>query len=129
MSERAWYRSIYWRIAIGFIVFLAVMLAVQGGLFLWIVARADGALPPSSLVDFANVIASDLGNEIEQDAHVDLSRYMHDHYGEMTRGVFVIMDNGRFFANRPPIRQDAVIERAREWRARGATPRTRRTRA
>jgi signal transduction histidine kinase len=122
MSERAWYRSIYWRIAIGFIVFLAVMLVLQGGLFLWIVARAGGDLPTRSLVEFANVIASDLGNEIEQDPRVNIDRYMHEHYGDMTRSVFVIMGDGRFFGNRAPIREEAVVARAREWQAKGALP-------
>lgn len=122
MSERAWYRSIYWRIAIGFIVFLAVMLIVQGGLFLWIVARDEGALPTPSLVEFANVIASDVGNEIEQDPKVDIDRYVREHYGQMSRAVFVIMADGRFFGTRPLIRRDALTTRAREWLAKGAPP-------
>jgi two-component system OmpR family sensor kinase len=120
MSERVWYRSIYWRIAIGFIVFLAVMLAAQGGLFLWIVARADGALPAHSLVEFANVIASDLGNEIEQDPRVDIGRYIRDHYGQMSRRVFVVMPDGRFFASHAVARSAAVVDRAKEWLAKGA---------
>ena len=32
---RVWYRSLYWRIALGFVAFLALMLAAQGALFLW----------------------------------------------------------------------------------------------
>jgi len=68
------------------------------------------------------VIASDLGNEIEQDARVDINRYVGDHYGQMSRGVFVVMDDGRFFGNRPPINRDAVVTRAAEWRAKGEPP-------
>jgi HAMP domain-containing protein len=120
MSERVWYRSIYWRIAIGFIVFLAVMLAAQGGLFLWIVARADGALPAHSLIEFANVVASDLGNEIEQAPGVDIGRYIRDHYGQMSRRVFVVMPDGRFFASHAVARSAAVVDRAKEWLAKGA---------
>jgi signal transduction histidine kinase len=120
MSERAWYRSIYWRIAIGFILFLAVMLVLQGGLFLWIVARADGALPSHALIDFASVIASDIGNEIEQDPKVDIGRYVGDHYGLMSRHVFVVMADGRFFATHPVPHSAAIVSRAKEWLARGA---------
>src|SRR5512142_2597091 len=108
MSERVWYRSIYWRLAIGFIVFLAVILVVQGGLFLWIVARDEGALPTHSLVEFANIIASDIGNELEQDPRADVGRYVRDRYGEMARAVFVIMADGRFFGTRPFVRPDAL---------------------
>lgn len=120
MSERAWYRSIYWRIAIGFILFLAVMLVLQGGLFLWIVARADGALPSHALVDFASVIASDVGNEIEQDPKVDIGRYIRDHHGQMSRRIFVVMADGRFFATHPVPQSAAIVDRAKEWLARGA---------
>ncbi len=123
MSERAWYRSIYWRIAIGFVLFLAVMLAVQGGLFLWIVSRTGGTLPArETLVDFANVIASDVGNEIEQDPKVDVEAYLRHHYGDMWRSVFIVMADGRFFASRSPINRDDLIGRAREWQASGAPP-------
>ena len=33
-----WYRSVYWRIALGFIGFLALMLVAQGALFMWLTA-------------------------------------------------------------------------------------------
>ncbi len=122
MSERVWYRSIYWRLAIGFIVFLAVMLIVQGGLFLWIVAGAEGALPTHSLVEFATFTASDVGDEIEHDPRVDIGRYLRERYGQMPRSVFVIMSDGRFFGTRAPIRQQAIVSRAREWLASGQPP-------
>ena len=31
MSETAWYRSLYWRVGIGFVVFLIAVLALQAG--------------------------------------------------------------------------------------------------
>lgn len=129
MSERAWHRSIYWRIAIGFIVFLAVMLMVQGGLFVWLIARDDSALSTHSLVEFANVIASDVGNEIEQDPRVDIGRYVSDHYGQMSRTVFVIMSDGRLFGTRTPIRPELISNRARDWLARGQPPEAQPSRA
>ncbi len=118
-STRAWYRSIYWRIAIGFILFLAVMLIAQGALFLWIVARADGALPSHALVEFANVIASDIGNEIEQNPRTDVARYLRERYGRMSRRVYVVMSDGRLFATRTLPPPSAIADRAREWLAKG----------
>jgi len=40
MAERAWHRSLHWRIAIGFVCVLAATLAIQAGLFLWVIARS-----------------------------------------------------------------------------------------
>ena len=35
-----WYQSLYWRIAIGFLLCLALLLVVQAMLFVWLVARS-----------------------------------------------------------------------------------------
>ncbi len=45
MSEPRWYRSLYWRIALGLFAFLALMLAAQGALFLWMTDRIAGSMP------------------------------------------------------------------------------------
>ena len=45
MSDPVWYRSIYWRIAFGFIAMLAILLLSQGLLFLWLTDRIFGAAP------------------------------------------------------------------------------------
>ena len=37
-----WYRSLYWRIALGFVALLATLLAVQGTVFLWMTGRDVG---------------------------------------------------------------------------------------
>ena len=39
MPDPVWFRSLYWRIAIGFIAMLAVVLSLQAGLFLWLTGR------------------------------------------------------------------------------------------
>ena len=45
-----WYRSLYWRIAVGFIACVAILLIVQGFLFVWMMARVSvpvfGQAPP-----------------------------------------------------------------------------------
>ena len=48
--------SLYWRIAIGFIVCIAIMLAIQGVLLLWMVSRFD----PDSRTNFTLRVANDL---------------------------------------------------------------------
>ena len=54
-----WYQSLYWRIAIGFVLFLAAMLALQGGALVYLIARMDvapGPPPP----EVTRLIARDL---------------------------------------------------------------------
>ena len=46
MPERRWYRSLYWRIALGYIALLAVLLVVQTGLAVWLMDRDVGAGQP-----------------------------------------------------------------------------------
>ena len=42
-GEPRWYRSLYWRIALGLIAFLALMLTAEGALFLWTSERIAAA--------------------------------------------------------------------------------------
>ena len=44
-TRPVWYRSLYWRIAFGFVALLAVVLVLQVILFLWLTDRIVG---PSS---------------------------------------------------------------------------------
>ena len=43
-----WHRSLYWRIALGVIGLLAVMLLVQAMLFVWVVSQSGRSLPGQS---------------------------------------------------------------------------------
>src|SRR5512137_1369824 len=110
MSDRPWHRSLYWRIALGFILCLALVLVAQGLLFLWLVARADGALPSHTLLDIANVVAQDIGDELEDHPDLDVSDYIHQHYGQMMRRVSVFIA-GRAYATRGGmLNREAVTE-------------------
>jgi anti-sigma-K factor RskA len=42
IEHRVWHRSLYWRIALGFIAFLAVLLVAQALLFLVLAGRTGG---------------------------------------------------------------------------------------
>lgn len=95
MSERAWYRSLYWRIAIGFVLFLAGTLAAQAVLFLWIVVRAEGVLTPETQLKLATLVASDLGEAIGRDPQTEVGKFLVERYGGLRRPVFVVMADGR----------------------------------
>ena len=49
----SWHRSLYWRIAIGFVLFLAAMLVVQAVLFTWVISRSGETVPGQSPGRFA----------------------------------------------------------------------------
>jgi HAMP domain-containing protein len=44
----SWYKSLYWRVALGLIAFLALMLAAEAALFLWTTDRIAGSMPARS---------------------------------------------------------------------------------
>jgi signal transduction histidine kinase len=80
MPERVWYRSLYWRIALGYIALLAVVLAVQMGLVLQLSNRMWGRAvrTPAQLAD---LVAQDLAEQLRESADIDLQGYLHKHYG------------------------------------------------
>ena len=57
--ERRWYRSLYWRIAMGFVALLAVLLVAQTALAVWMTERVwgRGSRTPAELAD---TVAQDL---------------------------------------------------------------------
>jgi signal transduction histidine kinase len=89
-----WYRSLYWRIALGVVGFLAAMLIVQAILFVWAVSQSGRSLPGQSPARFGVTIALDLASALERDPQVDLARYVRDQYAQYTHPFFVMLANG-----------------------------------
>ena len=117
-----WYRSLYWRIGVGLFAFLALMLAAQGGLFLWMTERIAGSMPASSPQRLADLVSSDIGAALADDPSLDLESYVRDEFGNVFQTFLVIMRDGRTIANQdgiPPATRDALVSEA-ELRARFA---------
>jgi signal transduction histidine kinase len=115
MSKRAWYRSLYWRVGLGFVAFLALLLAVQALLFVWLVGGRPGGLPvaPERLAD---VIASDIAATLEADASADLEARVAAEFGASGLGFLVVMRDGRIVSNRdvpPPLVRATNVRLAR----------------
>ena len=89
-----WYRSLYSRIALGFVVFLAAMLVVQAVLFVWVIAQTDRAIPGGSAERFAQGVALDLSNELERDPRINIDTYIHEQYSSSSYPFTVVLDNG-----------------------------------
>jgi signal transduction histidine kinase len=90
-----WQRSLYWRIALGVVGFLAAMLAAQAMLFVWVVAQSGRTLPGQSPVRFAQMIAQDVGDALERDPELDLSHYLNEQYAQYTHPFFVMLADNR----------------------------------
>ena len=89
-----WYRSLYWRIALGVVGFLAAMLIVQAILFVWVVSQSGRSLPGQSPGRLAMTVALDLASVLERDPQTDLARYVHDQYAQYTHPFFVMLVGG-----------------------------------
>jgi signal transduction histidine kinase len=107
------YRSLYWRIGLGLIAFLALMLAAQGALFLWITDQIAGSMPANSPQRLAELVSSDIGVALADEPALDLDQYVQDQFGNVFQAFVVIMRDGRTVANDPGVSQE-LIDRLKE---------------
>jgi signal transduction histidine kinase len=87
-----WYRSFYWRIALGFVATVAVVLALQAALFLWLASTIDAVRSPTRL---AVVAAAELGEALEADPALDVDAWLTREFGRSPHRVFVVRPDGR----------------------------------
>ncbi len=90
-----WYRSLYWRIAFGFVAVLAAMLVVQAMLFVWAVSQSGRNLPGQSPARLGMSVALDLSNVLERDPQTDLAQYVREQYAQYEHPFFVMLADGR----------------------------------
>jgi len=116
MSDRYWYRSLYWRITLGLFAFLALMITAQSALFLWTSDRIAGSMPARSPRRLAALVASDVGTAISAAPTLDLEQYVRDQFGAVFQPFVVIMRDGRVASNHPgmPDALRAAIDGERE---------------
>src|SRR5678815_3089030 len=89
-----WYRSLYWRAAIALIALIAVLLAAEATLFLWLTAGKGGALPrdPSQM---ALLVSSDVSAALKANKDLDLRQHLRDEYGHYFQTILVVLPDGR----------------------------------
>ena len=128
-----WYRSLYWRIGLGLFAFLALMLAAQGALFLWMTDRVAGSMPATSPQRLADLVASDISTALAMDPALDVQQHVDEHYGSVFQAFVVVMEDGRTVSNhddvpeavRDELRAEAAQRRlflARRFPPRGFGP-------
>src|SRR5689334_9670897 len=79
--------SLYWRIAIGFIVSVGIILAIQLAVLLWMVSRADPDLRGS----FTLPLAHDIEQQLIRNPSTDVDQYVRSHHADPPRSFYVIM--------------------------------------
>jgi two-component system, OmpR family, sensor kinase len=112
MGETVWYRSLYWRIAFGFILFLAGVLAIQGALLLWLFERSESVSGPPPR-GFTRSVAADLSTALTADPALDLARYLRNTYQQRSYPFFVLMRDGRLFAAGTDTPPEELVDEAR----------------
>jgi len=113
MSDPVWYRSLYWRIALGFVLCVTGLLVAQALLFLWLAERSGASLLARSPQHLAAVIASDLGDSLEADERFDIQRYLVEQYSAQPDRILVLMKDGRLVQNLGSAPPDWAVRAAR----------------
>jgi signal transduction histidine kinase len=108
-----WYKSLYWRIALGVVGFLAAMLIVQAVLFVWVVSQSGRSLPGQSPARLGMTVALDLASVLERDPQTDLARYVHDQYASYTHPFFVMLADGKVITSGSSTVADPLLGMAR----------------
>jgi signal transduction histidine kinase len=93
-------RSLYWRIGLGFIFFLAITLGLQVALFIWVAGETEGGMPERMGRDFAELVASEFESALDRDPKLDLRAYAEKRVRELHRPAAIIFPDGTSVA--PP---------------------------
>jgi signal transduction histidine kinase len=100
----------YWRIGLGLLAFMALMLVAQGALFLWTTERIAGSMPANSPQRLADLVASDISAALADDPRLDLGQYVDEHYGNVFQAFVVVMRDGRTVSNHDDVSQEVRDE-------------------
>ena len=87
--DPVWFRSLYWRIALGSIAVLAVLLLVQAVVFLWMSGTIATTLLGQSPDRIAAEAAKDVAEALKKDPAVDIEKFVRDRYGSLTQPLMV----------------------------------------
>jgi len=97
--DPVWFRSLYWRIALGSIAVLAVLLLVQAFVFLWMSGTIATTLLGQSPDRIAAEAAREVAEALKKDPAVDIEKFVRDRYGSLTQPLMVVLEDGRAVRN------------------------------
>jgi signal transduction histidine kinase len=90
-------------VALGLFAFLALTLAAEAAIFLWMSDRISGSLPARQPARAVRIIASDVGAALAANPQLDLEDYIDDQYENVLQTFVVVMDDGRVVSNEDSI--------------------------
>jgi signal transduction histidine kinase len=97
--DPVWFRSLYWRIALGSIAVLAVLLLVQAVVFLWMSGTIATTLLGQSPDHIAAEAARDVAEALKKDPAADIEKLVRDRYGSLPQPLMVVLEDGRAVRN------------------------------
>ena len=88
MPDPVWYKSLYWRIAFGFVAMLAALLLAHGLVLLWLTDRVVGwsSQSPEELV---SSVAANLSTALTRNPDLPLDAYVRDEFSHIYRPFVV----------------------------------------
>ena len=113
MNEVVWYRSLYWRTALGAFACLTGLLLAQAALFLWLAGRTDRPVLSQSPPRVLRLVSLDLTTALESDPALDITAYVRDQLKRVPWRLFVVLPDGRVAKNREFDLPDDAIQNAR----------------
>ena len=100
--KTGWSRGLYWRVALGFVALVTLVLLAQAVTFLW-VFRTSNSVNADDLrqqaLTWTRAISSDLGPALEASPDTDIAQRLAQI--DVTRRVFVIFRDGRVIGSPP----------------------------
>ena len=112
-DKPVWYRTLYWRVALGTLSLIVVLLAAQAALVLWVVGQADRSVLARPPLGLARLIASDLGAALEAEPAADPERLLRESFGSVPQKVFIVFTDGKVITNRRFVVPEAMLAGAR----------------
>ncbi|CAN5897655.1 hypothetical protein BH24ACI4_BH24ACI4_17220 [soil metagenome] len=101
MPDPVWFRSLYWRIAIGFVAMLAVLLLLQAGLFLWLTGEFTASTSSNTPQQIADLVARDLSDALTDTPGLNLDEFVRERFQDVRQPFVVVMRDGQRASNRP----------------------------
>ncbi|MEW6323218.1 MAG: HAMP domain-containing sensor histidine kinase [Acidobacteriota bacterium] len=93
-DRRRWTASLYWKIAAGFVTLVAVTLAAQVALFLWLAVRTEGGLPREMFGDLAELLAADIATAVAREPARPIADVARQRLREFHRPAAVVLPDG-----------------------------------
>jgi len=111
LDRPRWYRSLFWRAAIALIALVALLLAAEGALFVWLSPGTAGAMPrdPRQMADLvADDVQAALTEEIADKKQIDLRQHLREQFGHYFQTILVVMRDGRAAANHDDVEESTL---------------------